>query len=1418
MANGEPSSSGTADGPEADRSIAEKPLGPSGIAQFIKHDRCPRFLKQRFDPGSEPDAREWREAFNVMNPALLGSGQEFEAEQVEALAANASKVIAPEYDDDSGAGVPAIDIDETWATSSQGRSDQLQAAVEEVETLPTDTDKPSYILCYQAPLDGKVGDQAISGQVDCLVLAPAAATERGEQPAVTDPTTTNVNSAADDTTGSSTSESPATQPHSTASGASVAIRVLEIKSARKRKPAHHVQVSIYSALLEQTLNTEVPSCRIETSIHTQETAVEPGEPLDPFALPTFSRYQWEFVVERLLSADGPIDKILSTDLDELPFSIDRVCNNCAYQEACATRAVEDPTEPASLSLLGLGPSVQDRLQEAGVTDIQELSELFPRQSDTHPTNESPTVGLPGELQRQLEKTLSGSIHETVYRAQALRGEIDPTYQDYNTPPALPDKGWIQLPDDRLDGWGNIDGAEPGKLIHVGLFVRPDTAINRVAALGGCVYAEAYDEYITISEVIDAVPDDTAIADDVEADLFDRFLTQLFDAIETVATAIGNPEESVVHCYTYSDHEIEFLAEGLDRHVDTLPEARGMRALCSLDQRGHTDVDQSMVSAIQPIITDHFALTYPSQGLLAVADQFVSGWTLDTFDPLGEHPDNQALRGIFREQFLNESVPYLDDNPGIRLHLGDGIISRSPAAEAVSRNVSGEDGQYPIRKRSGGQFPLEYIWAVTPRHPEDTTPRLTPETVKEWDDGDSDELQEVVSRFYYRTSDQQEPLQRLDVEYLIERLSYTLVQVVESIPYKNAYYSKERVDATSLIDFELPVTELPQAARDYLRMEFDNSCERTKAHYRQSLRDRARSGRSMPIRCTDIEHQADGSFTITGELAYDVLFDDAKTASQIARQTRLRSTDGPGSGSWRLITGMESTASATQANGDQTDTVSDATGSDTVDTTSSADVETVEVISTDTEPPVELTVDDAEEIKHSPPVLVDEFDAEAGIISLRTFSHRFTKNYSEFRVEHCGWDSPEGSNLDNPSIPPADRDGHVADRDPVWIDTGELYMLDPMVDDLGARKADNALLSNTIEHNALWQYLRRIRQGESPQHDAETVVDPTAIEAFLDRLDSAEECLVPNEDQEAFIEAVENALVTLHGPPGTGKTSGATAPALLGRAYGRAQHNESFVGIVVAPSHEAVDAVLNGTAEFLDDWRQTEDGLGELELVRILPSTPPAEADRVDETTASVDVTYANYHSRDGERMLQAVANDMFDSVDASQYLLFATPATLYRTLNILAETRAEIDGDSAPAAMRYPAGLADVVCIDEASMLDIPKWLLAGSTLKPSGQTLLVGDHRQLTTITETEWDETLRKPLEETKAYLSALEYVYWLDETVRDETTVTDPTASASTDGGSRQPTTQQPPTEEETTEQSRLEGFVDIDTAEENASDEP
>ena len=407
--------------------VTDKPLSPSVIAQFVRHDRCPRYLKQKWADDPAPDGREWREAFQLVNVAQLGYGQEFEARQLEVLATNATKIIGPRGEDSTQASVPDIKYDETWAASSEERIDQLQTAAEDAASLSTDTDTPPYILCYQAPLGGQVGNFDLWGEVDCLVFAPKSATETVDELDLSTPATT-VDSPHGSSPESSATAPASRHPQATDSDATIVARVLEIKSAKKRKPAHHVQGVIYSSLLEQTLSTDVtPTCRIEASILTQPMAELSDDPYHPLAVPTFQLPEWECYTEPLLATGGPVETVLQGDLDDLPFAIDRVCNNCEFQEACATYAVENPTTPASLALLGYSPAVQSRLQDAGVTNIRELSNLLPPQRNTDPTEEPPTLDLPAEQQRKLEEILPEPIHETVLHAQALRSEIDPEY-------------------------------------------------------------------------------------------------------------------------------------------------------------------------------------------------------------------------------------------------------------------------------------------------------------------------------------------------------------------------------------------------------------------------------------------------------------------------------------------------------------------------------------------------------------------------------------------------------------------------------------------------------------------------------------------------------------------------------------------------------------------------------------------------------------------------------------------------------------------------------------------------------------------------------------------------------------------------------------------------------------------------------
>jgi hypothetical protein len=152
----------------------DDPPETSGIAQFIEHDRCPRYLKQRIEPGEEADARDWREAFGLMDIALLGKGQEFEPGQFEHIAATASKVIAPELDSQTKTGVPDIPVEATWADSRRGRTTQPTVDIDYAATLTATDDEFPYILLYQVSLSGPFGEFVGNGHADHADVPPAS--------------------------------------------------------------------------------------------------------------------------------------------------------------------------------------------------------------------------------------------------------------------------------------------------------------------------------------------------------------------------------------------------------------------------------------------------------------------------------------------------------------------------------------------------------------------------------------------------------------------------------------------------------------------------------------------------------------------------------------------------------------------------------------------------------------------------------------------------------------------------------------------------------------------------------------------------------------------------------------------------------------------------------------------------------------------------------------------------------------------------------------------------------------------------------------------------------------------------------------------------------------------------------------------
>ncbi|NJE08469.1 hypothetical protein E3E31_08030 [Thermococcus sp. M39] len=300
-----------------------------------------------------------------------------------------------------------------------------------------------------------------------------------------------------------------------------------------------------------------------------------------------------------------------------------------------------------------------------------------------------------------------------------------------------------------------------------------------------------------------------------------------------------------------------------------------------------------------------------------------------------------------------------------------------------------------------------------------------------------------------------------------------------------------------------------------------------------------------------------------------------------------------------------------------------------------------------------------------------------------------------------------------------------------IKPGDIIVLDQPVDEIGMSRAYDILeaILNGKRH-CIYEKLNAIYsvgRVEDANPFKISIWREDDIEEFLRKLEKVRNL---NTEQKDFVRDVDNFLVTLQGPPGTGKTSGAIAPAILARAYSSVKRGRDALFLVTAVSHRAVNEALIRTAKLLEELKPTIPELENVELLRGLASEEAVESIKRELDGLNVGFVFEKLNFGGGQKTL-----GFFMSGRGSVRILFATPQTLVKL----------VDWEK-----------ADLVVVDEASMMDLPMFLLATAPAK--GQVLLVGDHRQMQPIQVHEWELEDRKTIEEHLPFLSAINFVRFL------------------------------------------------------------
>ena len=311
--------------------------------------------------------------------------------------------------------------------------------------------------------------------------------------------------------------------------------------------------------------------------------------------------------------------------------------------------------------------------------------------------------------------------------------------------------------------------------------------------------------------------------------------------------------------------------------------------------------------------------------------------------------------------------------------------------------------------------------------------------------------------------------------------------------------------------------------------------------------------------------------------------------------------------------------------------------------------------------------------------------------------------------------------------------------------GQYYTLDPMVDNLNGDKLQDACRhagNNTLYQLALTPPIILPETTTSPalQYFAELV---QTVEAQFGR--------APTEDQLAVIAGqAEQPLFLVQGPPGTGK-SHTLGWAVLARLYAAlsqpAEGKPAFRVIVSSQTHNAVEIVLESIAS---KWRLLQAVAPDdertlcLKELRLFKAGGQAVLEKRPAEVGFIDPW-------EKETIQEALESP------APALVIGATPGNLYNLMRhyfgLGRRGKKKVGVEPEPPAF-WQAKFFDLLVLDEASQLNLPHAVLAGGWLRPEGQTIIVGDHRQLAPILVHPWEHEEHLPTVSAKPYRSVFQY----------------------------------------------------------------
>lgn len=772
------------------------PLKVTEVGEFIRHKLCERRFKLGFRDREEASLIPFAvRLFNPIDPVLRAAGKDKEDDLAqELIEAHFAHLSEQYYDPDNRQYPTWNDLAESFSRIADGQNS----------------------FAREAQIHGNIGRFDVSGRIDFIVIRW--------------------------------------------SNGRPLLRVVEAKSSRKDKTYHRIQVALYRMVVRQLIEAhplfiaghrirpediECSVVRIDEEQNRMQSILD-TPPIDDLS-------QEETDINRLLSTEGPLVRIVNTPLNDLDYKLEVKCDDCVFDTHC----FPESSLHRRLELLSIEPSDIRVLRENGIRTIDDLAvlDLTSPQAGNIEVNPCFTQNM------RILRTKARSRRSTL-----PRGTINP---DEFQVEQLPHQGYGQLPVHTING-------EP--LIRIFLAVDYDYVEDRIVGLSAHVTSNmsqietkasqnadrTWNFDPTVYEVDDlgnSVPlnDEPIIHfmtgewtgsyildSGMELQLIRNFFHEVVDKIAEVA---NGRTSAPIHFYVWSREEITHLIEACSR-VDT-------RLLSHLNELFgcRESLDQLIFSCLRDEIYGRYALGWTGRGLSVATSLSWYGrryhWTrlVNGQSVWLEHEFTQDIFDFkTRLRYHDDQTWESDPNstaPNVRTHV------------------------FELRSRFNDGLTVPYWHAVWGSLPDPNDRNLDPQTRN-------------AIRRYNRANE------RGYVNAFLSARVHALRWLEERIRPKNQDIEKYPLVIGNLPRFTLNVTSTNHAAIDFLRLE--NHIKRTDwiAYHLLPPASRINSGETIPV--TGITRSTDGTIAANINLfGYDVDMNTLQVSSVFGEGSYVRLT-------------------------------------------------------------------------------------------------------------------------------------------------------------------------------------------------------------------------------------------------------------------------------------------------------------------------------------------------------------------------------------------------------------------------------------------------------------------------------------------------------------------------------------------------